>query len=400
MKVLIINSLFSPNVVGGAELSLQVLAEQLVGAGVEITVASLAPSRPLVSGRNNGVRTLYLPIVNVYWPFDGTTRNAPLRALWHVVDLYNPWMASALARCVDQERPDIIHTNNLAGFSIAAWAVAGHLGIPVLHTIRDYYMMCLRSTRYRRAGVCQATCTRCRVPALIRRSASRWVSGVVGNSKHVLNRHLEGGCFREAKFRGVVYSFANATGYADEPRDVRDALRFGYLGQIEPSKGIELVVDHFTRRPHGQWELWVAGRGKSEYVAALMCRSERPQIRWLGWVDSASFLSQIDVLVVPSLWEEPLPRVILEAYQHGVPVVSTDRGGIPEVVTDGVSGLIFDPQVTEQFGQVIGRLLDSPELLSRLRQGAQEKNRSFTPQRTVSGYLDAYSAVLKDEGSR
>lgn len=398
MKVLIVNSLFSPNVVGGAERSLQILAEQLVDSGVNVTVASLTPGDRGVANVGNGIRTYYLPIANLYWPFGGPIRMGPSKAIWHAIDIYNPWMATSLARCVEEEHPDLVHTNNLAGFSIAAWAVARRLGLPVVHTIRDYYMMCVRSTRYGKRGVCGATCVQCRLPAFVRRGASRWVNGVVGNSHHVLTTHIEHGLFREAGFRGVVYSSAVSTRTGERGSDDRGIVRFGYLGQIERSKGLDLLIDHFARRTSAGWELVIAGKGPTGYVSGLMSRSARPQIRWVGWVEASSFLSQIDVLLVPSLWDDPLPRVILEAYQHGVPVVAAKRGGIPEVVTDEVSGLLFDPDNPGRFDHIIERLVSSPDFLSQLQRGAKEKARDFTPERTAAGYLRAYSAVLKNEG--
>jgi glycosyltransferase involved in cell wall biosynthesis len=392
MKVLIFNSLFPPNVVGGAEKSIGLLAQALATVGVEVSVASLTQSRRYECDYRGSVRTCYLPLANLYWPFSRKPHRGIIRALWHGVDICNPWMAKSLRQCIAAEMPDIIHTNNLAGFSIAAWRAAREFNIPVVHTLRDYYLMCVRSTRYRSSDVCSSTCCECWIPATVRNGASRLVTGVVGNSRYILTKHIENGFFPEARFRDVVYSCTDAKSGVYS-RTESQTVRFGYFGQIERSKGVEMLIASFARRMDTGWSLTIAGRGAEQYVSQLKARTGAPQIRWTGWMDPESFFSELDVLIVPSLWEEPLPRVILEAYHHGVPVIATARGGIPEVVDDGVSGLLFEPTGPSSLDRIIDRILESRALLSRLRQGATVKARMFTCEQTLAGYLRAYKAV-------
>jgi glycosyltransferase involved in cell wall biosynthesis len=72
----------------------------------------------------------------------------------------------------------------------------------------------------------------------------------------------------------------------------------------------------------------------------------------------------LDVLVVPSLWPENSPLVIHEAFMHGVAVVGANQGGIPELVTDGVNGLIYEPQSPGALAAALQRFLDDPDLAS------------------------------------
>ncbi len=125
-------------------------------------------------------------------------------------------------------------------------------------------------------------------------------------------------------------------------RPVGSPVRLGYLGRLDPLKGIELLLDTLLgplrSRP---WTLAVAGRGSiagrgaPEYESALLQRYRDPRIRFLGFVDPPSLLGDLDVLVVPSVWQEPFPRVTFEAYAHGVAVIGSRRGGIPEGIDDG-----------------------------------------------------------------
>jgi len=96
MKVLMVNNLYTPNVRGGAERSVQLLAEALVRAGVEVTVAT-TDERAGAPVDVNGVRVVTLAIANLYWPFGNAAPSPLRRKLWHLLDVYNPLMSRTTA---------------------------------------------------------------------------------------------------------------------------------------------------------------------------------------------------------------------------------------------------------------------------------------------------------------
>ena len=67
--------------------------------------------------------------------------------MWHLLDLYNPWMGRVVGRILDAERPDLVHTHNIVGFSGAVWQAAKRRGLPLVHTIHDYSLLCANSGR-------------------------------------------------------------------------------------------------------------------------------------------------------------------------------------------------------------------------------------------------------------
>jgi glycosyltransferase involved in cell wall biosynthesis len=79
---------------------------------------------------------------------------------------------------------------------------------------------------------------------------------------------------------------------------------------------------------------------------------------------------QFDVLVVPSLWPENSPLVIHEAFMAAVPVIAARTGGIPELVTDEVSGMLCEPGSTTDLARAIRRFVDRPALVATLAAGA------------------------------
>jgi glycosyltransferase involved in cell wall biosynthesis len=118
--------------------------------------------------------------------------------------------------------------------------------------------------------------------------------------------------------------------------------------------------------PVGDFTVSIAGSGTPDYVESLRSGTDRPNVRFLGFVKPAEFLRGIDVLVVPSLWEEPAGRVIHEAYAHGVPVIASRLGGPPEMVVEGRTGYLFDAGNARALADTLDRVRrNGPGAMSR-----------------------------------
>ena len=124
LKVLILSTLYSPNGVGGAERVAQTLAEGLLGRGHQVTVATTQPKGPDARSYLHGVDVRYLPVCNIYRPFDGVLHGSFSKALWHVVDSVNSGMASRIGELLEELRPDVLHTHAITGFSSSVWRAA------------------------------------------------------------------------------------------------------------------------------------------------------------------------------------------------------------------------------------------------------------------------------------
>src|SRR5262245_43241444 len=132
------------------------------------------------------------------------------------------------------------------------------------------------------------------------------------------------------------------------PRRASRPLRIGYVGTLVWHKGVHLLLDAVRDLPADGYELKIFGDTEvfPEYAAALRERADGLPVRFMGRFSRdavADVYAQIDVLVVPSLWLENSPLVIHEAFMAGVPVVGARIGGIPNLVSDGRGGLLFDP---------------------------------------------------------
>jgi GT2 family glycosyltransferase/glycosyltransferase involved in cell wall biosynthesis len=174
-------------------------------------------------------------------------------------------------------------------------------------------------------------------------------------------------------------------------------LRLGFLGSLMVSKAPHLLLEAAAGLPPGSVSIELFGEpvdyhGDTSYRERLAPLLSQPHVQVRGRIahdDVARTLSNLDVLVVPSIWPENSPLVIREAFLASVPVVASRIGGIPETVTDGVNGLLFTPGDGADLRRTLQRLLSDSALLETLRQG-------IPPVRTLEDDVDAMRKAYAD----
>src|SRR5690606_16626503 len=129
----------------------------------------------------------------------------------------------------------------------------------------------------------------------------------------------------------VIHNTRKIPEPSNKKRNPYNPLRIGYLGTLSKIKGVEWLIEQFQLLNISA-TLTIAGRGKNEYEEKLKSMVIHPEISFVGYVKSNEFYPMIDVLVVPSLWEEPLGMVAIEALANHLPVIANKRGGLKETV--------------------------------------------------------------------
>ena len=304
-------------------------------------------------------------------------------------------MAQRSGAVIDQFGPDLVHTNVMAGVSVSAWPAVKRRGLPLVHTLRDYYVPCVRSTMFQNGHPCTDICFSCYPFRWAARPLSQRVDAVVGNSRFILDHHLRLGTFTDTPLKRVIYNGYSPPATPLPPSPESGRLRVGYLGKLTMEKGVEWLLEVFSTLPENEFELTLAGLGAPNYERVLQNRFASERIRFLGFVPPTQLFASVDLLVVPSLWPEPLPRTVFEAYGHGTPVLGSDRGGIPEILRHGETGFVFDPDKPQGLLDHLWSLQRDRGLLARLRAGAETMAGDFLPERVAREYLELYRAVIE-----
>jgi len=326
-----------------------------------------------------------------------------------------------------REQPDLVHFQHLIHLSAGLVQVAQELDLPSVLHCHDYWSLCARVQLIRPDGVrcddgMDAGCFLCvkeralrSIPRLKRmaNATSRvWEALETGTRKgRILPAELrsrwEGfgdmverrpyvvGCYAAADLRISPSRFlrsmlvekagldAHTTLFSDnglstghlaalEKRpDPEGRVRFGFVGSLVWYKGGETLVRALGELDPARAVLHVWGDfkpGEDAHHAELQ-RLAGPNVQFRGRFDNARLAevySEIDVLVVPSLWWENSPITIHEAHLLRTPVVTSGIGGMAEFVRDGVDGLHFRPGDAADLAAKLRRFVDEPGLAAQL----------------------------------
>jgi glycosyltransferase involved in cell wall biosynthesis len=340
LKILIVCSGYPPDIKGGGEKSTQILAQGLSARGHEVRVIAAADKDEERLDTDGKTHIKLVPSSNVYWNFSAGA-SLVRKLFWHALENYNPAAIHRVENEIHDFHPDVVVSSTIENFGPAIWQACNRLDIPVVHILRSYYIRCYKGTMFSSGRNCESLCIKCKCLTIGRRYATNHVNGVVGISQFILSQHAT--LFPNA----LTAVIPNAVKALDTPishRRANSVVTFGYLGRIEPEKGIAEILEMFQQLPD-DCHLIIAGSGKPGYESLLRQRYASERIRFLGWVDAGSVYSMIDFAVIPSLWNEPFGRVVIEAYSHGIPVIASARGGLSELVTNGRLGYLFDPSI-------------------------------------------------------
>lgn len=161
---------------------------------------------------------------------------------------------------------------------------------------------------------------------------------------------------------------------APAPRQQRSPLRFGLVGTLVPIKGVHVAVEAFLDMPAERAELVIHGTSghRPDYVQDLerRVRAQGSPVRFAGAFDNeriAAVLGDLDALIVPSVWYENSPLTIHEAFLARIPVLTSRLGGMNDLVTHGVDGLLFDPGDAADLRRQVDRIVDAPAWLDEVR---------------------------------
>jgi glycosyltransferase involved in cell wall biosynthesis len=395
MRILLVNIMYPtpqvPLVYGGTEIVVQRLAEALIRAGHQVLcIRGAPPGSSLPDETASGVRVLSVPLKNLYWPYGREEHHASKKLLWHLIDDLGA-SHPRIPEAVREFAPDVVHTNSLQGLSTSVLRQVREAGVPIVHTLHDYYMTCPRSARFRNGARCVMTCTECRLLSQRRRMDASLIDAVVGVSNAVLKVHDELGLFQNTRIRDVIFNIVPPISVP--PRGIPDPVVFGFLGRITESKGVDVLVRAFARMTKSA-RLVIGGRVSDDEMARLQAAAKPRQIDFLGFVTPQEFFAAVDVLVVPSIWDEALGMVTLEGQAAGRPTIGAAIGGIPEAIGGDRAGWTFEPGSVEALSQLMDRVAEQPDAILEKAKAASSLTSRCDEQAVVAKYIEIYSRAM------
>lgn len=338
-----------------------------------------------------------------------------------LLSAWKPHITRRFAKVLDEFAPDCIIFHHLVRLSLDLPFVGWRRKIPTLLYLHDFYLICpmyslLRADGHLCDGGSVIACARCLYEngfrqGMISENGFRWLSGLrfAAIPFLLLQKQIRYGLeqrvdafvspsaflIREMERRGVSLGHIRVIPNGSEPASAckrpvpGEAVRFGYLGNIIRKKGIDVLVRAFR----GKLGESLTIRGFPDTQAIRSFRKAYPDCRAtleLFSSDRQSFFQKTDVLIVPSVWYENQPGVIIEAFTYGKPVICSDLGGMPEMVRHNEWGLICRPGDSEDLRSKATYLLNHPSEIQRL---AASVPRWPAIYENVSALLETASAI-------
>jgi glycosyltransferase involved in cell wall biosynthesis len=396
MRVLHLSMLYPPHVMGGAEKSVALLAEGQLAAGHTVAAACITPGAWREEVRN-GVQVYRMPHETDFWPEEWPQHSQLARGVRRFKQQFNVRLEQHFLRVIDDFRPDVVHTHSLLDVSTRVWVAAKSRGLPVVHTLRDFDLACANAAMFKGGKRCERRHLKCRAFTFMKSIHHRSVDAVAGVGSGILQSHLDMGYFAHVPptLRRVIWNPAVVDGVDasyQRPERRGEPMTFGYLGRINVEKGVGTLLDACRALPADGWRLLVAGKEAHE-GESLEPKAEGLPVDFLGFVHPRQLFDRIDALIVPSIWAEPLPRTILEAYAMGVPVIGADSGGIPDLIGADNRDWLFAPgdhrALAERMRRVIGAGRDALPTAADFTHIVSET----TPAKVVRRYDDLYAGA-------
>lgn len=327
--------------------------------------------------------------------------------------LYNFEAREKVTTLIREERIDLVYTIQVVNYLYPAIVDAAHsVGVPVVCRSSDYQLLCPAYHFFRDGKVCE-------------------------DCKGGLYNALKGACLQGSRavtgvrilsmyFQGLIGTREKVSGFVAPSKFLRDKLvEYGYLagkvhwvptfidtsqivpefavggyalyvGNIREHKGIHSLI--LAMRGFDKVNLKIAGIStgpEANSLEEMIAREGITGVEFLGFVDKDA-LSDLyrgaAFLVMPSLWYENTPNVVLEAMAHGKPVVGSQIGSMPELVRDGVTGLTFRPGDPGDLRKKMESMIFNKDFTSRM---GREARKLVESEYSVARHYDALMEIFE-----
>lgn len=395
MKVLMIPSGYYPDCCGGVEVITQAISEGLVSQGWNVTV--LCTGEQSTEYWYNGVHVVKIvPVTFSRGPH--AIRNRINRML----QMYNPFNVSLLVDILKKEKPDIIHLHMARLISMSILTAANKCNIPVVSTLHEYFSLWNFDPFHRMEDV---VCTTPQfyvewIRNIHRRITSR-VAHVTSPMEKTFSVYQEEDYYKKCTYSHIenaLWPVLEADiNTIKQCRMERKARKILMISRLMPFKGIEESVQLFSQEVlSSEWELHIAGDGPMRPYIEEICKTNS-KITYHGYVideKKEKLFNECDVLLFLTSELETYGLVVLEAFQHGMPVIVSDVTAMRNIVTNKENGLILNDINSGEFCKAF-QYIENDENYKALVMNICNMHWKDEYENMIEAYAQIYLGVVK-----
>ncbi len=303
--------------------------------------------------------------------------------------IYSLSMRNKMAQKLEAYQPDVVHAHNLYPmFSPSVLVACSQAKVPVVVHCHSYFLTCPVSFHLYKQKICERCTMGSAFNCVLQNCRGNILESFGYSLRHVIARRLRW-FKRYATLLIVLSNFARErlieAGYPDEkliiipnvvsePEKISnciDGQYIAYVGRLSPEKGVSILLEAARILPN--LEFRIAGDGP---MRTTLVRNAPANVRFEGWLDSealSTFYGKARIAVVPSICYETFGLSAADAMAHGVPVVASRLGALPEVLGEQNSGLLFEPGNAYDLAEKIKTLYNAPDTIRDMGATAHEK---------------------------
>lgn len=395
MKICIISNLYPPYVLGGAEIIVEKLAKGLAKKNNEVIVITSSPDNTEHTEIRDSVKIYYLNKTRLYPVYHQTNVNGLLKPLWHVFDLWNNNIKKSIKKIVTKEKCDIIHINNFKGLSLSCFSVGRDLNIPTVFESHDFSLICPR------ANLIKANNTLCTNRNIIcdnyvkiqRKLLNDYVDLMISPSQFMIEKYKNNNFFNNTNCVKIPLGIDFES---KKSLKTYDTIDITYIGSLGKHKGVSTLITAFKKIKNSNIKLHLIGKGYDEEEFKQLAKND-DRITFHGFVKNENineFYELSNIIVVPSICYDNSPLVIYESLTTGTPIIGSDIGGIPELIKDGVNGLLFEPENDDDLNKKLLKLINDIELLKQMEDNAFNSIPNNSIDNMIEQTINEYEKLL------
>lgn len=398
---------FLPPVSGGEERHVWNLARKLASRGHDVTLLGFATGEDGPGeSMTEGVQVVRVRTAASRLPVLYSDSSRP-----HALPLPDPAVSSAIAAQLATHRFDVIHAHNWIVNS--ALGPAAKAGVPLVMTLHDYSHICptkrlMEHGRARCPGPAPRRCLSCATAHYGRINGAVTLAGNVWSArrraKHVTDAAAVSSAVAEAvnipagRWQHdsrlqprVIPNFIPDEIIVDEIAPTEPDAPLLFVGDLSPDKGVQVLLDAY-RQLDSPPTLVLAGRSATPDAWDFP-----PGAKWTGPLphhEVVALFRSARAVIVPSVWADPCPTVVLEAMAAGRPVVAAASGGILDMVVPGSTGLLVPPGDADALATALAEVLAEPETARAFGVAGRERAREFTVSAVVERIEQMYADAV------
>lgn len=409
MKILICNAFYY--VRGGAEKCALDLESLLISKGHEVIPFSMDHPRNLPSPYSSH----FVSYINYPELLNDVNLANIFRATERII--FSREVSKKLATLIEMTKPDIAHLHNIRHeLSPSVLYVLSKANIPVVNTLHDYGQLCPNSSFLSHGEICERCkggnfyqvirkrCKRNSIPASTLAGMGAYVHHWLKTYQSKVDVFIAPSSFLRHKMVEFGYSpdkivyIPNMINFKEFQPSNNSGEYILYFGRLSPEKGVYTLLEAMTHLP--QTPLTIAGEGPlEENLRDYVQKKGLINVKFVGYQTGQALhdlIRNAAFVVLPSEWYENSPLVCIEAMALGRPVIGADIGGIPELVQDGKTGLLFESRNADDLAEKMSQLIASSTLQIELGKNARSRGEMiFNSDRYYQSLIEIYQHLIK-----